>query len=121
VRKIDPVAGEMDPQDTTEDNGVRGYMYHRAHPTVRQGLMVASRYVFPDTPKWGELRGMALGATTAYFRTALHEFGHALGLSHNESDNGFMNPTDTVAASGTEDDPFPENVLWSYAPDDQNR
>jgi hypothetical protein len=32
-----------------------------------------------------------------------------------------MNPTDSVAATGTADLPFPLNVLWSFAPDDQHR
>jgi hypothetical protein len=83
--------------------------------------MIAARWKIPDTPKWGELRGMLLGTTSAYFRTAVHEFGHALGLVHNDFDNGFMNPTDAVAASGTASLPFPQNVLWRFAVGDEYR
>jgi hypothetical protein len=60
-----------------------------------------------------------LGDAPAYFRITVHELGHAMGLRHNDFDNGFMNPTDAVAASATPDAPFPQNMPWRFAPDDR--
>ena len=34
-----------------------------------------------------------------YFRTAVHEIGHARGLYHNPVDNGFMHTTPDIAAN----------------------
>jgi hypothetical protein len=34
-----------------------------------------------------------------YFRTAVHEVGHLMGLGHNFRSNGFMNTTDIIAAN----------------------
>jgi hypothetical protein len=58
-----------------------------------------------------------------YFRTAVHEIGHAMGLDHNNKDNGIMNATDTIAANSLKpgSPPFPKNIQWSFAPDDELR
>ena len=55
--------------------------------------MIASHGLIPDTNDWGLVRGKNLGETVVYFRTAVHEIGHAMGLQHNKDDNGFMNTT----------------------------
>src|SRR5262249_3657011 len=102
-----------------EENGERGHMYDDA----REGLMVAADYRIPDQELWGLLRGKTLGTTAEYLRSAVHEPGHAMGLQHNDSDNGFMAPSDTIAgkAGNTPDTAFPHNVMWAFAPDDTHR
>ena len=132
VQRIDlahSVIGPKEEQDKEKANGERGYMFSEDggainHP--REGLMVAADWNIPDTPQWGLVRGKLLGETVAYFRTAVHEMGHAMGLSHNIIDNGFMNPTENVAADSLVDHgngivPFPGNIPWSFSPDDSHR
>ena len=80
----------------------------------RLGLIVL------DKPKWGLVRGKR-GADTVTFRAALHELGHAMGLRHNEVDNGLMNTSETIADNATTETPFPNNILWKFAADDEHR
>jgi hypothetical protein len=42
-------------------------------------------------------------------------------LYHNTVDNGIMNTTDVIAAAATPATPFPNNIKWSFAADDQRR
>jgi hypothetical protein len=44
-----------------------------------------------------------------------------MGLYHNTVDNGYMNTTPDIAASAPPANPFPNNIKWTYAPDDQKR
>jgi hypothetical protein len=105
------------------DSTLRGIMYDAfggdSNNIPREGAAIASHWVIPNADPWGLVKGQRFGAATApYFRTAVHEIGHAQGLYHNTGDNGFMNTTDLIAASpGT----FPNNISWAYHPDDQKR
>ena len=75
--------------------------------------------MIPNQEPWGTVKGMRFGTAKApYFRTAVHEIGHAFGLYHNTADNGYMNTTDVIASSGGT---FPDNIQWSFNGEDAKR
>jgi hypothetical protein len=108
------------------DSTPRGIMYDNgatdSNNVPREGVGIATHWMIPNTPDWGKVKGMRFGAATVpFFRTALHETGHAMGLYHNTADMGIMNTTDVISASAVPPVQFPDNVQWSHAPDDQKR
>jgi hypothetical protein len=108
------------------DSTPRGIMYDAystdSNSVPREGIGIATHWVIPDEDPWGRVKGVRFGAAAApYFRTALHEIGHAMGLYHNTVDNGVMNTTDVIAESATPPVQFPDNIQWLHAPDDRKR
>ena len=102
------------------DGGERGVMYDKGsiddvNQVSREGLMVSSDFVFPMTEeRWGKVRGKRAADTQTYFRTAVHELGHAMGLDHDRNGTAFMRPTDGIAdVSGGA---FPDNITWGFSP-----
>ena len=107
-------------------DGDRGVMYdlspHDVNLVPREGLLVSSHYVYPSKEdRWGLLKGKRAGTTAAYFRTAVHEVGHAMGLGHSISGFAFMRPTGDIARDAPAEMPFPTNIVWSYSPPDTHR
>jgi hypothetical protein len=110
------------------DSTKRGIMYDAyggdSNNVPREGCAISSHWMIPNTAGWGLVQGMRFGAATVpYFRTAVHETGHAMGLYHNTVDNGFMNTTNVIADNSlTPGSPaFPNNVQWSYNAEDAKR
>jgi hypothetical protein len=110
------------------DSTSRGIMYDAyggdSNSIPREGCVVASHWTIPNTNSWGLVQGMRFGtATGPYFRTAVHETGHAMGLYHNTADLGFMNTTDVIANASLNPGSlaFPNNVQWSYNGEDAKR
>ena len=107
------------------NGNLRGHMYDEAaggsNNLPREGLYVASHWRVPLNPIWGSTQGKLSGETVIYFRTAVHEFGHALGLDHAGRGVTFMRTTEAIAGAGTSGRPFPDNIEWSFAPEDEHR
>ena len=107
------------------NGNLRGHMYDEAaggsNNLPREGLYVASHWRVPLNPIWGSTQGKLSGETVIYFRTAVHEFGHALGLDHAGRGVTFMRTTEAIAGAGTSGRRFPDNIEWSFAPEDEHR
>ena len=101
-------------------NAERGIMYDDVDSVPREGLMVASDWRIPEQPEWGLVQGLRTSETVTYFRTALHELGHAMGLEHNKRGFHLMRGTNEIAADSTEP-PFPNNIEWSFSAEDEHR
>lgn len=106
-------------------DGDRGVMYDWAatdsNHLPRQGCVVSSDWRIPRKG-WGTDGGKVYWKTPGYFRTAVHEMGHAMGLNDADYYNTFfMNESQEVAVLGTRKKPYPKNITWAFHKDDQFR
>ena len=95
----------------------------------REGAAIAAEAILPDEEAYGGCKGLPLGkCPEAYFRTAVHEMGHAQNLAHNPLSAGFMQQTRQTARailqagkSSKDGRTFPDGIPWYFAPDDVHR
>lgn len=113
-----------------QDAGLFGIMYDTkvsgpgADPnsTPREGLAIGSEHRLQNIPAWGVNSGKEFGqATSPYFRTALHELGHAFGLYHTEADHSFLARTVKILGDSTAAVPFDNQITWNYSSEDLKR
>lgn len=116
------------------DSTSRGIMYDAyggdSNNIPREGAAISSHWlftndpVFPENHPWGQCANLRFGqCTRAYFRTAVHEIGHAMMLFHPSSDTGnhIMQVTPQIAENAVPPVQFPNNIEWSFSPEDQRR
>lgn len=100
---------------------LRGVMYDvnasDSSSVVREGAAVAANWEFPADVLWGGLqRRLFCSVSDAYFRTAVHEIGHAMSLFHDHYGATLMRPTEMIAEDGIKvSPPFPNNIDWSFS------
>jgi hypothetical protein len=100
----------------------RGIMFYAfgtdSNNVPREGVAMSSDWVFPlaGILDWGNSAGKRFAdESSSFFRTAIHELGHAFGLIHESGDNGFMATSDTIAGRGTSAQRFPANIKWAFS------
>ncbi len=107
------------------DSTERGIMYDAyggdSNNIPREGAAIASHWYFGNDNLWGKCKGMRFGAATApYFRTAVHEIGHAMMMFHPYSSlqNHIMQVTPSIAGNAVPPVQFPDNIIWDFSPED---
>lgn len=113
------------------DSTSRGIMYDAyggdSNNIPREGAAISSHWqftndpVFPENRNWGLCAGLRFGQSVpAYFRTAVHEIGHAMMMFHPMSSTGnhIMQVTPQIAANVVPPEQFPNNIEWAFRPED---
>lgn len=108
-----------------DDYDAFGVMYDHTSRDIndipREGAAIAANIKFENMSLWGKCKSMRFGETRdPYFRTAIHEIGHAMMLRHpdNQHDNYIMQRTISVANNAEPPVEFPENIHWTFSPRD---
>ncbi|MCX6583874.1 MAG: hypothetical protein NT166_27170 [Candidatus Aminicenantes bacterium] len=107
------------------DDDVFGMMYDNTISGIdnipREGAAIASHVIFTGDDCWGKCKNARFGQIlNPYFRTAIHEIGHALMLYHpdNPYENYIMQKTIQIAHNAAAPVQFPDNIEWSFSPRD---
>ena len=101
------------------EDATRGIMYDSegtdSNNLPREGAAIAAHWMIPDEPRWGSERGQRFDqATELYFRTAVHEIGHTMGLRHIIHEPNFMMAT-SILTRHVGNGEFPDNIDWLFA------
>lgn len=100
------------------DTSAGGFMYDNQGRKQREGAAIFCDWEIP----WERVRGRRLGDVTGlYFRTAVHEIGHAMNLDDRSAGNTFMATMDIIANAARDQLEFPHNVQWFHTREDQQR
>ncbi len=105
------------------DSTSRGIMYDAyggdSNNIPREGAGISTHWQYPSSNTWGTMAGTRFGAGAGpFFRTAVHELGHAFGLHHNTASDRFMNTTPTIAGNPGV---FPTNIVYEWEADDARK
>jgi hypothetical protein len=90
----------------------------------REGAAIAYGARLKDELCFGKVRGKALGSNPAsYFRTALHEVGHTMSLTHPTKHpvNHIMETSMNVGCTATKSRRYPDNINWFFSLEDQKK
>lgn len=82
----------------------------------REGAAIATDSKFSDGSQWSAVNERSLSSVPqAYFRTAVHEIGHVMGLFHDTDGSQFMRETVYIGEDGYKTgNLFPANIKWSF-------
>jgi hypothetical protein len=86
----------------------------------REGAAIGARDRYSNFALlWGVAAGQEYAAVgPAYYRTAVHEIGHAVGLDHNADDTNFL-MSETVEVAKLEGTNWPDEINWEWFPEDR--
>ena len=96
--------------------------YVLAVTTLRSSLAKRweSDIIFNSTKQWDSFRGGLRGSTYDFYRVALHEFGHSVGLGHPDEQQNYvsaiMNSVVSDLESLTSDDIRGAQILYPFPP-----
>lgn len=109
-----------------ERDKIFGIMYDestKGNKIPREGAAVAYNTPCPNYIRYGDFRKKPFHtAGGAFFRTAVHEIGHAMMLRHprNPRENHIMQITDNLARYPNVHERFPNNIKWCFSPKDHH-
>jgi len=100
---------------------ILGVMYDNggtdSNDVPREGAALFSHPVLPNQARFGTCQGLRYGTCTGpYFRSAIHEIGHAMLQYHPSvtDDNYIMQQTGQITTNSTATTVFPDNIIYNF-------